>query len=322
MLARDARSHPSSITSPIWAPVQVTGLGDREVARVASAQKGVVSRRQLLDAGITRSAIQHRLNHGRLHPYPRGAGVYLVGRSSPEPLGAEMAAVLRFGGHAVLSHRTAAAIWGFGERPDGVTVTTVTRSLRSRPGMQVFRVGGLDRRDVRQSHRLPITAPARTLLDVAGCVPVTVLERMLAEARVRGLVRDAQLWAAIERAPHRTGVAALRSLLESERGPALTRSEAERKLLSMIESAGLPRPLVNSRIRGIEVDLLWPAAKLVVEMDGYQFHSSRRAFERDRRRDQVLVSSGMRVIRVTWRQLVDEPLAVIASIAQAVVATP
>lgn len=302
--------------------MQVVGHGDREVARVASGQKGMITRGQLFDAGLGRGAIEHRLRNGRLHPYPPGAGVYLVGHSSTEPLSAEMAAVLRFGGHAVLSHRTAAAVWGFADPPHDVTLTTATGRQSSRSGVRVFRVVSLDSRDLRRAYGLPLTAPARTLLDVARHVSAGELERMVAEARVRGLASDRELRAAIGRAPQRKGVAALRSQLESERGPAFTRSEAERKLLSMIEAAGLPSPLVNSRVHGIEVDLLWPASKLVVEIDGYAFHSTRRAFERDRRRDQVLVGSGMRVIRVTWLQLVDEPLAVIASIAPAVVASP
>jgi very-short-patch-repair endonuclease len=105
-------------------------------------------------------------------------------------------------------------------------------------------------------------------------------------------------------------------------GPALTRSEAEARLLSLIRTARLPAPSTNARLHGLEVDFLWPEQRLVVEVDGFTFHGDRAAFERDRERDATLVASGFRVIRVTWRQLVDQPLVVVARIASALAASP
>ncbi len=162
---------------------------------------------------------------------------------------------------------------------------------------------------------LPVTAPARTLLDLAGVSPLHDLERALAEARVQRLVTDRALREALDRAPGRSGTATLRALLEAE--PTLTRSEAERRLRRLILDGGLPPPETNVRLLGFEVDLVWRGAKLVVEVDGHAFHAHRAAFERDRKRDQALVAAGFRVIRVTWRQLEREPLAVLARIAQA-----
>jgi very-short-patch-repair endonuclease len=99
--------------------------------------------------------------------------------------------------------------------------------------------------------------------------------------------------------------------------PAFTRSEAERRLLALIRAAGLPPPRTNVHVGPYEVDFLWPAHRLVVEVDGFAFHSSRAAFERDRRRDADLQARGLRVTRVTWRQLEREPHAVVARLAAA-----
>jgi len=299
--------------------VQVEGGGDPEIARVAAAQRGCVSREQLLAAGVGRGAISHRLERRLLHRFH--PGVYLVGHTVLAPLAAEMAALLYDRGHAVLSHPSAASIWGFAEPvTDAITLTIVGKDVRSRPGLRLFRVPRLDRRDLRIREGLPVTSPARTLLDFAGAATFSALEQGVAEARVRRLATDAELRAAIDRAPGRTGGASLKRLLDRESAPGLTRSEAERKLRRLLVAAELPLPQLNARVCGYEVDFLWPLEKLVVEVDGHGFHGHRAAFERDRRRDQRLVAAGYRVIRVTWRQLVGEPLALIARIAQALMA--
>jgi len=287
----------------------VRGRGDREIARLAAAQKGLVVREQLLAAGLARGSIAHRLAERRLHSvHP---GVYLVGHERPSPLARELAAVLYLRGHGLLSHRTAAVVWGLADaEQDRITLTIVARDVRSGRGLRIFRAVQLDRRDVRVCAGLPLTSPARTLLDFAGQASPFELEQAVAEARVQGLAGAADLRAAIERAPRRKGVAALVRLLGREAEPALTRSEAERRLLGLTRDAQLPAPEVNARICGLQVDLLWRAERLVVEIDGHRFHGHRGAFEHDRKRDQMLVAAGYRVIRVTWRQLVDEPLAV------------
>jgi len=289
--------------------MQVRGRGDPEIARVAAAQKGLVVREQLLAAGLARGSIAHRLAERRLHSvHP---GVYLVGHEHPSPLARELAAVLYLRGHGLLSHRSAAVVWGLADaEQDPITLTIVARDVRSGRGLRIFRVAQLDHRDVRVCAGLPLTSPARTLLDFAGQASPFELEQAVAEARVQGLAGAVDLRAAIERAPRRRGVAALARLLAREAEPALTRSEAERRLLELIRDAQLPAPEVNARICGLQVDLLWRGQRLVVEIDGHRFHGHRGAFEHDRKRDQMLVAAGYRVIRVTWRQLVDEPLAV------------
>ena len=145
------------------------------------------------------------------------------------------------------------------------------------------------------------------------------LERAIADALRRRLVTRRALDAELARG--RPGSAAVRSVLELEKGPALTRSEAERRLLALIRAAELPAPEHNVRVHGSEVDMFWREQGLVVEVDGYAFHSARDAFERDRIRDARLVASGIRVLRVTWRRLTAKPHAIVADLAQSLTGT-
>ena len=281
---------------------------------MAARQHGVVSRAQLRAAGLGRGAIAHRLAQGRLHPVHRG--VYLVGHAVAPPLASEMAALLVCGEGAVVSHVSAASMWSLPCPESGVIdVTIARRNPGARPGLRIHVVARLVRRDVRLHDRVPVTSPARTLLDLAAVIPPRDLERAVEEARVRRLVRPRQLLDVLERSPGRRGAGALRGLLDGE--PALTRSEAEIRLLGLLRAARLAPTAVNARVGRYEVDFLWRAQRLVVEVDGYAYHGTRAAFERDRARDAELHAAGHRVIRVTWRQLVGEPEAVIARIAQA-----
>ncbi len=235
-----------------------------------------------------------------------------------EPLAAETAALLYAGDDCVLSHETAAALWGLMPTPSVVAITAVGRNVHRQPGLRVHRVAGLDIRDAAITAGFPVTAPARTLIDLAARLAPRDVARALNEARVRRLVTDDdELGAAIDRCPSRIGTGRLRALLDAERGPALTRSEAERHLRRLIDQAQLPQPRYNARLEGYTVDALWPAQRLVVEIDGFAFHGHRGAFERDRRRDQTLAAAGYTVVRATWRQLTTEPAAVVARLAQA-----
>ena len=159
-----------------------------------------------------------------------------------------------------------------------------------------------------------MTAPPRTLLDVASFVDERELARMVNEALVLGLTNNKELCAAVVRCHGRRGIPALRRLLARAEGPRLTRSEAERRFLRLLELARLPMPETNVRILSYEVDMLWRSAALVVEIDGYAYHSTRAAFERDRVRDADLQASGLRVLRFTWRQITDQPEVVAARV--------
>jgi very-short-patch-repair endonuclease len=158
-----------------------------------------------------------------------------------------------------------------------------------------------------------VSTPARTLLDLATVTSADDLARAVEEARVLRLVTDAGLRALLARHPRRAGTRALLHALAGE--PRMTRSEAERRLLALIRRAGLPLPETNVRVLGDEVDVLWRRQRLVVEIDGFGVHGTRAAFERDRARDARMMAAGYRVLRVTWRQLEDEPEKVVALLA-------
>ena len=143
------------------------------------------------------------------------------------------------------------------------------------------------------------------------------LEAAYGEAIVRRLTSEAALRRLIGARPGRRGAAPLQRLLDRQAGPSLTRSQAEERFLALVRQAGFPHPEVNVRLGGHLVDFLWRDERLVVEVDGYRFHSSRAAFERDRLRDAALEEAGLWVIRVTWRQLTEQPYALVARLARA-----
>jgi very-short-patch-repair endonuclease len=289
---------------------------EREVSLLAQRQRGRVTRAQLLEAGLTRRAIEHRLKAGRLHRVR--PGVYAVGHLAAMPLGDEVAALLSCGEGAVLSHRSAAKVWGLPvPASDAIDVTVIGRDCGDRRGVRRHRVPFLDAVDLRHRHGIALTAPARTILDVAPDLTLGELERLIGEGLVKKLLSHKQLEAALQRAPGRRGTSAVRAILEQEHGPRLTRSEVERKLLVLVRAARLPVPETNARLHGYEVDALWREHRLVVEVDGYGFHSSRAAFERDRRKDADLQEAGYRVLRITWLQLEREPYLVVARLARA-----
>jgi very-short-patch-repair endonuclease len=290
------------------------------IARLASRQHGVLTRAQLRDAGLADGAIEYRLRVGRLHALHRG--VYLVGHSDAPPHAHEMAAILACGPSAVLSHGSAARLWRLLPltQLSSLHVTVVKKDPGPKPGIVVHRVARLDPREARTCNRVPVTTPSRTLLDLAATVSPPELERAAAEAQVRRLVRGRDLLALLVRNPRHRGAATLRALIESEADPAMTRSEAERRFLSLIRAAELPAPEVNVRVGRHEVDFLWRESGLVVEVDGFRFHSSTAAFERDRARDAELLALGFHVMRVTWRQIVTRPEAMLVRLAQAIAA--
>ena len=200
-----------------------------------------------------------------------------------------------------------------------VDIAVASGQPRSRPGIRVRRAT-LAPADVTIREGLRITTPARTLLDLAAELDAARLERLVEEAQVLRLTTRRALEDQLARSDGRRGVRALRAALRAYAEPAMTRSEAERLLLALIRRAGLPAPRTNVRIGRHEVDFHWPAQRLVIEVDGYAFHSSRRAFERDRLRDAELAAAGQRVMRVTWRQIAHEPEALLVRIVGALAA--
>jgi very-short-patch-repair endonuclease len=289
---------------------------DRLIGDLASRQYGVVSRSQLLAMGIGAGAIHSRLRKHYLHPLHRG--VYAVGHTALVPLAREMAAVLACGHTAAISHRSAAVLWHLLPPGDDEEIDVTIRIGRGcRPGLRIHRSRQLSPLDVRHLRGLPVTAPWRTLVDLADTATDRELERASHEAITRRLLNAGRLLSGLDRYHGRRGIGRLKKLLEDADPPTLTRSEAEERFLALVRAAGLPAPEVNVRIHGHEVDFFWRDQGLIVEVDGFRFHSSRNAFERDRRRDAELQSAGLRVLRVTWRQIVDAPYATLTNLVRA-----
>jgi very-short-patch-repair endonuclease len=291
------------------------------VAEIAARQDNVITHGQLTALGVGRNAISHRLASARWQRLHKG--VYLIGPAPPTLTARARAAVLSCGNGALLSHRTAAEIWQLlpGAARGEIHVTVPGRNPGPRNAVRVHRVLRLAPADVATKLGLPLTSPARTICDLAATTSLRETQAALAEARIHRLATDRQLQAVIERAPTRSGSSVIRSLLEAENESGYTRSRAEREMRELVRAAGLPRPLFNEPLLGYVTDVLWPACRLVVEVDGYRYHRHRGAFERDRRRDQELSAAGYRVIHVTWMQLRDQPIAAITSIAQALART-
>jgi very-short-patch-repair endonuclease len=282
------------------------------LAEAAGAQRGLVTRSQLVGLGFSPKAIEHRVAIGALHRVHRG--VFAVGTPVLQPLGAETAGLLYAGDDAVLSHESAAALWGLATHPSFVVITMIGRHARAQPGLRIHEVKALDLRDVSIHQGFPVTSPARTVID---CAARGDIEDMLNEARAQKLVTDDALHAAIARCPTRAGTRAVRHMLAAEQDTGYDQSRAERLLKRLIRAADLERAVHNVKIEAKRVDAFWPRHNLVLEVDGHKWHGHRQAFERDRARDQKLVAAGYAVIRVTWRQLTEQPMMVMARIAQA-----
>jgi very-short-patch-repair endonuclease len=280
---------------------RIKSQADRAIWALAERQHGVVSRGQLLELGVNRGAITHRIELGRLRPVHRG--VYRIGLLSRD--GRWMAAVLACGRDAVLSHLAAAALFGI-RQSDRIEVTTPT-SHRGPNRVIVHRSPLRD--DERTTHRgIPTTTVPRTLLDLSAVVHPDALRSALRQAEQLRLTDPLSLVDLAERYPRRPGLAAIRALLkEASIGASVIRSELEERFQSFLVNAGLPLPQTNRRIQGYEVDCVWPEQRLIVELDGHAFHSPTHAFEADRARDRRLEAAGWHVIRVTWRQLHEEP---------------
>ena len=268
----------------------------------ARRQHGVLTVHQLRAAGLGTHAIERRVSRGWLRRAHRG--VYIVGALESD-LTAPTAALAAYGRNAILSHRTAAVLWRLlPARPaDPVDVTLLNANRRSRPGVRVHYAQAAQ---TRRRHGLRLTSPVQTLADLAP----HELDEAYNEALVLRLVTNQEVRAFAARST------ALRELVEDP--PGMTRSRMERALRALIKQAGLPAPHSNVRVHGHEVDMYWPAHRLVVEFDGWDTHSSRTAFESDRLKDAALQLAGERVIRVTGRQLEGRPHALVARLAVAI----
>lgn len=283
--------------------------------RLARRQHGVVGREQLLRLGMGRRAIVRRLEQGRLHELYRG--VYVVGVRRISRRGRWMAAVLACGEEALLSHRSAGRLWGvLVPASEWVDVTRPDRRIR-RDGIVSHRamVPGDERAVI---DGIPVTSPFRTIFDLATVLHLRELERALHEAEVQGLTDRVSLPMLLERYPGRRGARNLRAVLGSDAPVGITRNDFEEAFLALIDAYGLLRPRMNAdlavRGRFFEIDALWERERVAVELDSRGVHGTKKKFETDRQRDRILVAEGWRTMRITWRQLQEEPVAIAADL--------
>jgi very-short-patch-repair endonuclease len=260
-------------------------------------------RRPLAAGGGRNHHGRHRLQlrRRRLHLLQRGA--YRVG-PLPQPRARLMAAVLLGGDTARLSHASAAELLSLLDprASDRIHVSAL-RNRRVPDWIRLHRVLLLPEDETTVHDHIPITTPARTILDLAGTAPAADVEHAMIEAVRRRLTDRARIAELLERYPGKVGTPLLRDLLERADNPQLTRSEAERRLRELIRAAELANPMMNVRVEGYQVDAYWTKERVVVDVDGFALHSSHAAFQRDRRRDADLSAAGITVIRVTWHQL-------------------
>ena len=260
-----------------------------------------MTRAQLRQLGLGESAITKRLKAGRLHRVHRG--VFKVGYPGLTRNGTFMAAVLACGDGSALSHLSAAVLWGI--LADRGTTLHVTAETKRRVRGIVVHEAPLQDERVRRAGII-VTTPARTLVDLADVVSRRTLERALDETEYLGLDRTG-----LEPRHGRSGSGLLTSVLAVHSpGATRTRSELEEIFLALCDDHGFPRPEVNVGIEEYECDFVWRDARLVVETDGAAAHGTRRALERDPRRDARLMLAGWRAWRVSYVQVVQEPQAV------------
>jgi Transcriptional regulator, AbiEi antitoxin/Protein of unknown function (DUF559) len=279
--------------------------GEEAIAALAERQHGLVARAQLLALGVGADAIKHRVAVGRLRPVRRG--VYAVGHRAPRPEASWTAAVLACGPDAVLAGRSAAELWRM--RHSSRSLIEVISPCRiDLPSIAARRIVLADD-EITVERGIPVTTAARTLFDLAAVVSPDQLEAAFQEAEVRRLTSPTSLDALVARYPGRRGTQALKTVLAKHRaiGAAIPTSVLQRRLLALVDAHDLPRPDVNSITDHGELDATWHQQRLVVECDGFATHGTREAFERDRAKDRALQVAGWRVVRVTWRQLRDEP---------------
>ncbi len=285
-----------------------------EIWKLVHRQHGAVSRAQLLGLGLSPEAIFHRIRSGRLHPV--GRGVYAVGRPQLSRAGVWAAAILSCGPDAVLSHRSAAAMWRVDSEGGDVDVTVPLETRRRRPGIAVHRAA-LGVADVTSEEGIRVTTVERTLLDLARVVSRRRLEAAINAADKYDLVDPESLRAKLPDYDGLPGIAVLRGVLD-RRTFVLTDSELERRFLPIASQAGLPVPQTRRRVSGFKVDFYWPDLGLVVETDGLRYHRTAAQQTRDRQRDQAHATAGLTPLRFTHAQVRYEPRYVRATLAAVV----
>jgi|tagenome__1003787_1003787.scaffolds.fasta_scaffold20719792_2 hypothetical protein len=284
-------------------------MGDQtlhsKVWALARRQHNVVTNAQLRELGFSAKAIKHRVRRGRLHRIHQG--VYAVGRRELTRHGHWMAAVLACGEGAVLSHASAAVLWGIRDKEGRqIEISVPAERAPSPKGIRVHRRAALTAKDPTKRHGIPVTTPACTLIDIAPRLSDKQREAAVNEADILDLIDPEQLRRAIDERAGRPGTKSLRDILDKHTFT-LTASVLERLFLPIARRAGLPRPLTGARVNGFEVDFYWPDIKLVVETDGLRYHRTPAQQARDTLRDQKHAVAELTPLRFTHAQVAYEP---------------
>jgi hypothetical protein len=284
---------------------------------LAGRQWGVVTRAQLVEAGLRERGFADWVRTGRLIRLHRG--VYALGHDRLRREGRWLAAVMACGPGAALSHRDAAAMWELRQSNSPyIDVTVPSQNGRRRPGIRVHRSARLRPDEVTVRHGIPITTVARTLLDLADVLERQALRRVVTEAEYTNRFDLTAVDAAVQANPGRKGAKLMAAVgAAGDR----TRSTLEDDFIAFLERHGVEPPRTAVWVEGYELDFVWTHAGLVVELDGAAAHMTRSAFNADRLRDRRLWRAGLRTMRLTSEALRDED-AVLDDLAQAGVAVP
>jgi hypothetical protein len=265
---------------------------------IGSRSHGIVTRAELLAAGVTAREIERRQERGHLIPQFRG--VYRVGHRAPSIEATYMAAVKACGHGAVLSGPAAAHLYGLVKGPAPIPYVTAPRERRVREVM-TKRSSAIES----AVHRgIPVTTVARTLVDLAATHPVRDIARACHEAGVRHGTTPSQVEEVLGRRPTAPGARKLRRVLLGD--VPVTQSALESRFLRLLLEHHLPLPVTNKPAGSFRVDCRWPEVSLTVELDGYRYHSSRHAWERDRHREREARARGDRFRRYSYADVYED----------------
>lgn len=321
-MAKNATSAPRTIE--LIGGRRISGVADASadelIGMVAAAQRARMSRAQLIALGVAPDAIVRRLRSGRLKRIHHG--VYGLPNTAELPLAAETAALLACGMGAVLSHHSAITLWRL--RPGAARPVHVTipgeRGCPAPDGVVVHRSTTLAPRDIGVHQWLPVTAPARAILDVAPALADRDVERLLDEALFAlRIVTPAGIRAVLARSGGHPGRARLARVSRQHVRSTRTESPPEERLLALIRAAGLPEPELQANVLGYRLDFFWPKLRLALEVDAYATHGAPKRFEGDRRRDsRLMAEAGIIVLRLTPASIEHRPLETIATLGRAI----
>jgi len=294
---------------------------ERQYRALISRQHGIITTAQTQELGLTKQGLNRRVKRGELvRVLPR---VYRSAVVAPSPLQAALAAVSWAGPSAVASHATAAHVWRLGDCDDRSLHVWVPPDRAPSSKLVVVHRGVVDASDRRLRDGIPVTAPARTVVDLASMLDDETLEAVMESALHRGLTTSQSLWRCLDRVggTGRAGVSRLRHHLD-DRGERALESRLEVKVWRLLRSAGL-RPVRQHEIRcgtrRYRVDFAWPKQKVAVEAEGFAAHGGRTAFTRDRRRAADLAAAGWVIVPVTWDDCAEQPQIVVERVHRALV---